>query len=137
MTMVLLPQLSTYFIHNRVISLDSDLSVATPEKCSHKFVTMTVEVQKMISRWSLGGMGDEDLDEYDAGEDEDLHVFGSLKHCSQGTLDSRTNFGGTSQPWIQKLPQKMEGRGFLPSFDLNWQNIHLPMIAQHWEQQGL
>jgi hypothetical protein len=100
MTMVLLPQLSTYFIHNRVISLDSDLSVATPEKCSHKFVTMTVEVQKMISRWSLSGMGDEDLDEYDAGEDEDLHVFGSLKHCSQGTLDSRTNFGGTSQPYI-------------------------------------
>ena len=103
MTMVLLPQLSTYFIHNRVISLDSDLSAATPEECSHKFATMTVELQKMISRWSLSGKGDEDLDEYDADEDGDLHVFGCLKRCSQGALDSRANFLGTSQPYILYL----------------------------------
>ena len=95
MTMVLLPQLSTYFIHNRVISLDSDLSATTPETCSHKFSTMTVELQRMISRWSL--------DEYDAGEDEDMHVFGSLKCCSHGALDSRANFLGTSKSYIMYL----------------------------------
>jgi len=50
----------------------------------------------MISQWSLSGKGDEDLYEYDAGEDEDMHVFGSLEHCSQGALDSHANFLGTS-----------------------------------------
>ena len=50
----------------------------------------------MISQWSLSGKGDEDLYECDDGEDEDMHVFGSLKHCSQGALDSRANFLGTS-----------------------------------------
>ena len=49
----------------------------------------------MISRWSL--------DEYDAGEDEDMHVFGSLKCCSHGALDSCANFLGTSQPYILYL----------------------------------
>jgi len=63
MTMALLPQISTHFIDSRVISLDLDLSAGTPEKCSHKFATMTVELQRMISWWSLSGKGDEDLDE--------------------------------------------------------------------------
>jgi hypothetical protein len=67
-----------------------------PEIFSHKFSTITVELQRMISQWSLSGKGDEDLYEYDAGEDEDMHVFGSLEHCSQGALDSHANFLGTS-----------------------------------------
>jgi hypothetical protein len=46
----------------------------------------------MISRWSLSSKGDEDLDEYEAGEDEDMHVFGSFKRCSQGALDIRAIF---------------------------------------------
>jgi len=45
-----LPQLTTHFVDSRVISFDSDLSAATPEKCSHKFATMTVELQRMIIR---------------------------------------------------------------------------------------
>jgi hypothetical protein len=44
-----------------------------------------------------------DLDECDIDEDEDMHVFGSLKCCSQGALDSRTNFWGTSQLYILYL----------------------------------
>jgi hypothetical protein len=94
LAMALLPQLLTHFIDSRVISLDSDLSAVTHEKCSHNFATMTVELQRMISRWSLSGKGDEDLDKYGAGEDEDLNVSESLKHCSQGKLDSCANFWG-------------------------------------------
>ena len=92
--MALLPQLLTHFIDSRVISLDSDLSAVTHEKCSHNFATMTVELQRMISRWSLSGKGDEDLDKYGAGEDEDLNVSESLKRCSQSKLDSCANFWG-------------------------------------------
>ena len=35
-------------------------------------------------------------------EDEE-DVFGSLTYCSQGALDSRANFLGTSQPYILYL----------------------------------
>ena len=113
MTMVLLPQLSTHFIDSWVISLDSDLSAVTPEKCSHNFATMTVELQRMISRWSLSGKGDEDLDEYGAGEDEDLNVFGSLNCCSQGALDSCAIFWGTSQPYILYLWEYLNAHDLL------------------------
>jgi hypothetical protein len=83
LTMTLLPQLTTHFVDSRVISFDLDLSAATHEKCAHKFATTTVELQRMISRWSLSGKGKEDLDGYNAGEDEE-DVFGSLTRCSQG-----------------------------------------------------
>jgi len=56
----------------------------------------------MVSRWSLCGKGDEDLDGYNTGEDEE-DVFGSLTRCSQGALDSRAKFLGTSQPYILYL----------------------------------
>ncbi len=62
--MSLSPQLTTHFVDSRVISFDSDLSAVTPEKCAHEFATMTVELQRMISWWSLSGKGDEDLDGY-------------------------------------------------------------------------
>ena len=64
LTMSLSPQLTTHFVDSRVISFDLDLSAATPDNCAHKFATMTVELQRMISRWSLSGKGDEDLDVY-------------------------------------------------------------------------
>jgi hypothetical protein len=47
----------------------------------------------MISRWSLSGKGDEDLDGYNACEDEE-DMFGSLTRCSQGALDSNANVFG-------------------------------------------
>jgi len=93
LTMLLSPQLTTHFVDSRVLSFDSDFSAATPKKCAHKFATMAVELQRMISRWSLSGKGDEDLDGYNAGEDEE-DVFGSLMCCSQGALDSHANFWG-------------------------------------------
>jgi hypothetical protein len=34
-------------------------------------MTVELQIQRMISRWSLSGKGDEDLDEYNAGEDEE------------------------------------------------------------------
>jgi len=77
LTMLLSPQLTTHFVDSRVLSFDLDLSAATPEKCAHKFVKMTVELQRMILRWSLSGKGNEDLYGYNAGEDEE-DVFGSL-----------------------------------------------------------
>ena len=61
----------------------------------------------MISWWSL--------DEYDAGEDEDMHVFGSLKCCSHGALDSCANFLGTSKPYILYLWE------YLNAHDLQYQ----------------
>ena len=63
LTMSLSPQLTTHFVDSRVISFDLDLSATTPENCAHKCATMTVELQRMISWWSLSGKGDEDLDE--------------------------------------------------------------------------
>jgi hypothetical protein len=113
LTMVLLPQLTTHFVDSQVISFDSDLSTVTPEKCAHKFATMTVELQRMICpRWSLSGKGDEDLDGYNAGEDEE-DVFGSLTRCSQGALDSRANFWGTSQPYILYLWEYLNAHDLL------------------------
>ena len=57
----------------------------------------------MISRWSLNGNGDEDLDEYNAGEDEDMY----------GALDSRANFLGTSQPYILYLWEYLNAHDLL------------------------
>jgi hypothetical protein len=64
---------------------------------------MTVELQRMISRWSLNGNGDEDLDEYNAGEDEDMY----------GALDSRANFLGTSHPTILYLWEYLNAHDLL------------------------
>ncbi len=62
--MELSPKLSTHFVVSQVITFDfcSDLSSATPDKCSNTFSTMLVELQQLIGRWSLSGKGDEDLD---------------------------------------------------------------------------
>jgi hypothetical protein len=59
---------------------------------------MLVELQRLIGCRSLSSKGDEDLDGHTADEDN----FGSLC-CSQGALDSRANFLGTSQPYILYL----------------------------------
>ena len=103
MTMALSPKLCTQYEKSWCITFDtcSDLSAATPEKCANKFSTMTVELQRMIQRWSLSGKGDDDLDEHKAGDDMDM--FGSLGRCSQGALDNRANFIGISQPYILYL----------------------------------
>jgi hypothetical protein len=66
----------------------------------------------MISRWSRSGKGDEDLDGYDAGEDVE-DVFGSLTCCSQGALNSRANFLGTSQPYILYLWEYLNAHDLL------------------------
>jgi hypothetical protein len=125
--MSLSPQLSTHFVDSRVISFDLDLSAATPEKCAHKFATMTVELQRMISRWSLSGKGDEDLDGYDAGEDEE-DEFGSLTHCSQGALDSHANFLGTSQPYILYLWEYLNVHDLLKT---SFQRLDLNVAAKN------
>ncbi len=98
--MELSPKLITHFVVSRVITFDScsELTPATPEKCTNKFSTMLVELQWLIGRWSLSGKGDEDLDGHGADEED----FGSLR-CSQGALDSCANFLGTSQPYILYL----------------------------------
>jgi hypothetical protein len=95
--MELSPKLSTHFVVSRVITFDScsELTAAAPENCGNNFSTMLVELQRLIGRWSLSGKGDEDLDGHRADEED----FGSLC-CSQGALDSRANFLGTSQPYI-------------------------------------
>ncbi len=67
-----------------------------------------VELQRLIGRWSLSGKGDEDLDGHTADED----MFGSL-HCSQGALDSRANFLGTSQPYILYLWEYLDAHDLL------------------------
>ncbi len=99
LTMELSPKFSAHFVVSRVITFDScsKLTAATPEKCANKFSSMLVELQ-LIGHWSLSGKGDEDLDGHTADEDS----FGSLR-CSQGALDSRANFLGTSQPHILYL----------------------------------
>ncbi len=62
---------------------------------------MIVELHRLIGWWSLSSKGDEDLDEYDANDKND--IFGNLSHCSQGAIDSRANFLGTSQLYILYL----------------------------------
>ncbi len=110
LTMELTPKLSTHFVVSRVITFDScsELTAATPEKCANKFSTILVELQRLIGRWSLSGKGDEDLDGHTADEDN----FGSL-HCSQGALDSRANFLGTSQPYILYLWEYLDAHDLL------------------------
>jgi hypothetical protein len=138
-TMALSPKLMMQSFDSWVITFYScsDFSAMTPDKCAHQFSTMMVELQRLIGRWSLSSKQDEDLDGYDADEEKDN--FGNLSRCSQGAPDSRANFLGTSQPYIlylweylsahdllktsfniyiQRLPSKMEARGFLPSFAL-------------------
>ena len=68
----------------------SDLTSATPDKCSNKFSTIMVELQWLIARWSLIGKGDKDVDGHTADKDK----LGSLS-CSQGALDSRSYFQST------------------------------------------
>ncbi len=65
----------------------------------------------MIGRWSLSGKGDEDLDEYDA--DEENNNFGNMSRCSQGALDSQANFLGTSQPYILYLWEYLNAHNLL------------------------
>jgi hypothetical protein len=110
LTMALSPKLSTNFVVSRNITFDScsELTAATPEKCANKFSTMLVELQRLIGRWSLSGKGDEDLD----GHTADEYNFGSLR-CSQGALDSRANFLGTSQPYILYLWEYLDAHDLL------------------------
>jgi hypothetical protein len=110
LTMALSPKLSTHFVVSRNITFDScsELTAATPEKCANKFSTMLVELQRLIGRWSLSGKGDEDLDGHTTEEDN----FGSLR-CSQGALDSRANFLGTSQPYILYLWEYLDAHDLL------------------------
>ncbi len=77
LTMELSPKLSTHFVVSRVVTFDScsELTAATPEKCANKFLTMMVELQRLIGRWSLSGKGDEDMDGHRADEED----FGSLR----------------------------------------------------------
>jgi hypothetical protein len=101
--MALLPKLSTQFANSWVITFDScsEYAATTPDKCANQFATMIMELHRLIGWWSLSGKGDEDLDEYDAYEENDN--FGNLSHCYQWALDSRANFLGTSQPYILYL----------------------------------
>jgi hypothetical protein len=62
---------------------------------------MILELHRLIGWWSLSGKGEEDLDKYDA--DDEIDDFGNLSCCSQGALDSRANFLGTSRPYILYL----------------------------------
>jgi hypothetical protein len=132
LTMWLSPQLTTHFVDSRVLSFDSDLTATTPEKCAHKFATMTVELQRMISRWSLSGKGDEDLDGYNAGEDEE-DVLGSLTCCSQGALNSRANFWGTSQPYILYLWEYLNAHDLLKT---SFQRLDPKVAAKKWREGG-
>ena len=84
------------------------MTAATPEKCANIFSTILVELQWLIGRWSLSGKGDEDLDGHTTEEDN----FGSLR-CSQGALDSRANFLGTSQPYILYLWEYLDAHDLL------------------------
>jgi hypothetical protein len=103
MTMALSPKLLTQFVNSWVITFDScsEYAAATPDKCANQFATMIVELHRLIGWWSLSGKGDEDLDEYDA--DDKNNNLRNLSRCSQGAIDSRTNFLGTSQPYILYL----------------------------------
>ncbi len=72
---------------------------------------MIVELHRLIGRWSLSGKGDEDLDEYDAIEEN--NNFGNSSCCSQGALDSWANFLGTSQPYILYLWEYLNAHDLL------------------------
>ncbi len=65
----------------------------------------------MIGWWSLSGKGDEDLDKYDANDKN--NDFGNLSRCSQGALDRRANFWGTSQPYILYLWEYLNAHNLL------------------------
>jgi hypothetical protein len=127
LTMELSPKLSTHFVVSRVITFDScsELTAATPEKCANKFSTMLVELQRLIGRWSLNGKGDEDLDGHTADEDN----FGSLR-CSQGALDSRANFLGTSQPYILYLWEYLDAHDLL-SLRTSFQRLDEKVAARN------
>jgi hypothetical protein len=111
--MALSPKLTTQFVNSWVITFDSCLEYAatTPDKCANQFAIMIVELHRLIGRWSLSGKGDEDLDEYDT--DEENNIFGNLNCCSQGALDSRVNFLGTSQPYILYLWEYLNAHNLL------------------------
>jgi hypothetical protein len=87
-----------HFVTIQIIMFDnrSSFTKATPEKCTDRWSSMLVELQRMIGGWTQSGMGDEDIDFSEDNEEE----HGSLKRCSQGALDSRANFLGTSQHYI-------------------------------------
>jgi hypothetical protein len=103
MIMALSPKLLMQFVNSWVITFDScsEYATATPDKCANQFAKMIVELHRLIGQWSLSGKGDEDLDEYDA--DDKNNNFGNLSRCSQGAIDSRANFLGTSQRYILYL----------------------------------
>ena len=132
LTMSLSPQQTTHFVDSKVISFDSDLSATTPEKCAHKFAAMTVELQRMSSRWTLSGKGDEDLDGYNAGEDEE-DVFGSLTCCSQGALNSRASFLGTSEPYILYLWEYLNAHNLLKTL---FQCLDPKVATKKWREGG-
>ncbi len=113
MTMALSPKLLTQFVSSRVITFDScsEYAAAFPDKCTDQFATMIVELHRLIGRWSLSGKGDEDLDEYDA--DNKNNNFGNLSCCSQGAIDGRANFLGTSQPCILYLWEYLNAHNLL------------------------
>jgi hypothetical protein len=113
MTMALSPKLTTQFVNSWIIMFDScsEYAAATPDKCANQFATMIVELHRLIGCWSLSGKGDEDLDEYDANEEN--NNFGNLSHCSQGALDSWANLLGTSQPYILYLWEYLNVHGLL------------------------
>jgi hypothetical protein len=78
---------------------------------------MIVALHRLIGWWSLSGKGDEDLDKYDA--DDKNNNFGNLSRCSQGALDSRANFLGTSQLYILYLWEYLNAHDLLKtSFQL-------------------
>jgi hypothetical protein len=128
--MELSPKLSTHFVVSRVITFNScsELTAATPEKCANKFSTMLVELQRLIRRWSLSGKGDEDLDRHTADED----YFGSLR-CSQGALDSRANFLGTSQSCILYLWEFLDAHDLLSS---SFQRLNGKVAARNGGKGG-
>ncbi len=110
------------------------LASTNTEKCAHTFATMTVElqIQRMISRWSLSGKGDEDLDGYNAGEDEE-GVFGSLTCCSQGAFNSRAIFLGTSQPYLLYLWEYLNAHDLLKT---SFQHLDPKVAAKKWREGG-
>ena len=66
-----------------------------------------------------------------------MPIFGGLPSrtfCTYGSTWMRTIcWRRRFKVWIQRLPPKMEGREFLPTFDLNRQNIHLLMRLRCWK----
>ncbi len=61
--MALSPKLTMQFVNSWVITFDScsDFTAATRGMCANQFLTMMVELQRLIGWWSLSDKGDETL----------------------------------------------------------------------------